>query len=91
MTFFDSTSETGPAPGVSDTRLIITMVEEKAAVVGHDQQHGGASLAHTPKIRTCEAERAYLARPYWARTDPASAVTEIDKLAIDLSMFAFLT
>ena len=71
---------------MSDTRLIITMVEEKAAVVGHDQQHGGASLAHTPKIRTCEAERAYLARPYWAAGPSARACRpEIDKLAIDLS------
>jgi hypothetical protein len=26
------------------------MMEEKSAVVGHDQQHGGASLAHTARL-----------------------------------------
>ena len=75
--FFNSTSETGPAPRVGDTRLIITMVEEKAAVVGHDQQHGGGSLARTPRFAPAR-QSAFLARRYWAATDPASAVTEID-------------
>lgn len=41
---------TGLAPRMGDARLVVKMVEEKFAVVGHDQQHGGASLAHTASL-----------------------------------------
>jgi hypothetical protein len=50
LSFFNGTAETRPATRVGDARLVITMVAEKFPIVGHDQQHGCASLAHTERI-----------------------------------------
>ena len=39
LALLNRAAEPRPAVGVGDSRLVIAMVKEQAAVVGHDQQH----------------------------------------------------
>jgi len=42
LAVLDRSAEPGPAVRVRDLRLVIAMVEEQTAVLGHDQQHRSA-------------------------------------------------
>jgi hypothetical protein len=49
LAVLDRPAEPRAAVGIRDLRLIVAVVEEQAAVLGHDQQHRRA--LHRPQVR----------------------------------------